>query len=455
MPALVNQTVTIVNKSGKIVSTSKHLVNVFNEAKSAYNERKAEIKAMRKKEGEDNENERRARKQLDALNLEDEEDRRSHVSRRSSRRGSEDGRSRRGSDDGRSRSGRSVRRKPVPGRAGERPPVERGVSDSFYTNDRPRQHQSSRLRNDVTASMLDDEPRLGELQRRHTDGMQLNRRHDSTRPRRRKSADSIDMDLAYGELPPPLPETRREDELELKSKMSYLQRLLDEGNCMQHSVTAIIDNLQKNPDALAAVALTLAEISNIAAKMAPGALATMKGSFPAIVALLASPQFAIAAGVGVGVTIIAFGGYKIIKKIKAKQEEEANLLDAAPQPAVVEDEPEEDQLREISRIEQWRRGIADEQVNSVGTSVDGEFITPVATRTMIEEGRLTEADLLPIEDGAKSEGGKNRKVKSRKAKSTVSSGAKKRKEKEKEPSVLKSLFKGKSEKRREREMAFV
>ncbi|KAF2171469.1 hypothetical protein M409DRAFT_63727 [Zasmidium cellare ATCC 36951] len=461
MPALVNQTVTIVNKSGKIVSTSKHLVNVFNEAKSAYNERKAEIKATRKKEGEDKENERKARKQLDALNLEDEEDRRSHVSRRSSRHGSDDGRSRRGSDDGRSRSGRPVRRKPVPSRVGERPPVDRGISDSFYANDRPRPHQSSRLRNDVTASMLDDEPRLGELQRRHTDGMQLNRRHNDSRTRRRKSADSIDMDLAYGELPPPLPETRREDELELKSKINYLQRLLDEGNCMQHSVTAIIDNLQKNPDALAAVALTLAEISNIAAKMAPGALAAMKTSFPAVIALLASPQFAIAAGVGVGVTIIAFGGYKIIKKIKAKKDlEEANLLEADPSPQQAPaEEGEEDQLREISRIERWRRGIADEQVNSVGTSVDGEFITPVATRTMIEEGRLTEADLLPIDDGRRSEAGKSKKskkVKSRKAGSAVSSsGGGKKREKEKEPSVLRSLFKGKRERKREREMAFV
>ncbi|EME50355.1 hypothetical protein DOTSEDRAFT_69027 [Dothistroma septosporum NZE10] len=450
MPALINQTVTIVNKSGKIVSTSKHLVNVFNEAKSAYNERKAEINATRKKESENKEKERKARKQLEALTLEDDDDRKSQVSRRSSRRGSDDG--------------RSIRRKPVPSQAGTRPPVERGVSDSFYANDRPRHssHRPSPLRKDSGLIYDDeDEPQIGELMRRNTDGMQPKSQRPTT-PRRRASYDDIDMDLAYGELPPPLPESRREDQIELKEKMSYLQRLLDEGNCMQHSVTAIIDNLQKNPDALAAVALTLAEISNIAAKMAPGALTAMKGSFPAIMALLASPQFAIAAGVGVGVTIIAFGGYKIIKKIRANRSEEKLLEAGVPGEAEfgpVEGplEEEEDQLREISRIEMWRRGIADEQINSVGTSVDAEFITPVATRTLIEDGRLTEADLKPLDMRSERS---SRSKKSKKAKSEVSSASKmssKTKAKvKKEPSILRSMFKGRSKmKAREKEVMYV
>jgi hypothetical protein len=119
-------------------------------------------------------------------------------------------------------------------------------------------------------------------------------------------------------------------------------------------------------------------------------------------ALLASPQFAIAAGVAVGVTIIAFGGYKIVKKIQASNRErhdEAMLLvdadGAEQQPA----SPAEslDELRELSSVERWRRGIADEQARSVGTSVDGEFITPLASRTLIEEGKLTEADFKPKE----------------------------------------------------------
>lgn len=179
------------------------------------------------------------------------------------------------------------------------------------------------------------------------------------------------MDLAYGELPPPDPIT---DEAELKGLMSRASMLLDEAHCVQHSVTATIASLQKDPDALAAVALTLAEISNLAAKMAPGALTAMKGSFPAVFALLASPQFMIAAGVGLGVVVVALGGYKIIKKIKARNIE-----------AIEEEEEEEEKMDELleigpefDRIEMWRRGVAITESGSVGTSVDAEFITPEA-----------------------------------------------------------------------------
>ncbi|CAK3956369.1 hypothetical protein AC578_2096 [Lecanosticta acicola] len=446
---MINQTITIVNKSGKIVSTSKHLVNVFNEAKSAYNERKAELKAQRKNEAEAREGERKARKLMERLAVDDDElERRSQASRRSSRRGSEDGRS-------------MVRRKPVPSQAKRsRPPMKRGLSDTFYADDalpRRASHapRPSPLRYGSFASQADD-PRVGELTRRNTDGMM--------KPKRRSSADSIDMDLAYGELPPAGPESKHEDEVELRDKMNYLQLLLDEGNCVQHSVTAMIDNLQKNPDALAAVALTLAEVSNIAAKMAPGALAAMKTSFPAIVALLASPQFMIAAGVGVGVTIIALGGYKIIKKIQARNESREGLIEQGVGPAEIEQEradsplDEDNTLREISKIEQWRRGIADEQANSMGTSIDGEFITPVATRALIEDGRLTEADLKPLDTATVKSSRSHRKSRSKstKAKSEVSSSSSRVKngKSKKAPSVLRSLFKGRSASKKERELEF-
>lgn len=175
------------------------------------------------------------------------------------------------------------------------------------------------------------------------------------------------MDLAYGPVPPPLPVTIEADDAEIKGLVNKVKALLDEANCLQYSVSATIASLQKNPDAMAAVALTLAEISNIATKMAPGVLASMKGSAPAVFALLASPQFMIAGGVAVGVTIVAFGGYKIIKKIRARN--------------AVED-PGMDEMLEIggdvSAIDNWRRGIAEAEEQSVGTSVDGEFITPEA-----------------------------------------------------------------------------
>jgi hypothetical protein len=436
---MVAQVITIVNQSGKVVKSSKHLVNVFKEAKSAYDEKKAEIKAFRRHEQETKERERQAIKQLERLRLEDDDNR----SRASSRHSSRDRR------DGASR----ITRKPVPPPRTERPPVERGYSDSFYVQDMPtapQSHRPSPLRQDSHGSWRDAEPRVGELARRHTTDVARTTFRPST-PKRSSTMDDIDMDLAYGELPPPLPDHNYTDEVELRSKMNGLQRLLDECNCLQHSVTATIDNLQKNPDALAAVALTLAEISNLASKLAPGALATMKGSFPAVIALLASPEFAIAAGVGVGVTIIALGGYKIIKKIKARKDEAARMLEAAPMqpelPAPEESqisEPEMDELREIDRIEVWRRGIADAEADSLGTSVDGEFITPVATRTLIEEGRLTEADL-------KSTTTKRTKHKSRKSRSESGSKTSKAKtktkvseksgKKKKEPSGLRMLFK--------------
>ena len=203
----------------------------------------------------------------------------------------------------------------------------------------------------------------------------------------------IDMDLAYGPIPPPLPLTRQGDEAEFKSLVEKVKRILEEADCLHYTATAMIASLQKNPDAMAAVALTLAELSNIASKMAPGVLTAMKGSAPAVFALLASPQFLIAGGVAVGVTIVALGGYKIIKKIRAK-----NALE----------EPIMDEMLEIggdvSRIDNWRRGIAEVEEHSAGTSVDGEFITPQAaalSRLNINESRPSEIRRKEVGSGSK------------------------------------------------------
>jgi hypothetical protein len=142
---------------------------------------------------------------------------------------------------------------------------------------------------------------------------------------------------------------------------------------------------------MAAVALTLAELSNILAKMSPGFLAMLKTSSPAIFALLASPQFLIAGGVAIGITVVMFGGYKIIKKIQADDaaRKEANRMDEA----MVYDGIE------MGSIESWRRGIADAETASIGTSVDGEFITPEAARQKkerIKERRREERELIPV-----------------------------------------------------------
>jgi hypothetical protein len=167
--------------------------------------------------------------------------------------------------------------------------------------------------------------------------------------------------------------------------------MLEEAHCLQHSATATIEHLQQNPDALAAVALTLAEISNLVRKMAPGALGALAKSFPAAVALLASPQFLIATGLGVGVVAVALGGYKIVKRIQDHRavEKEGRLLEMPV---------------ELDRIELWRRGIADVEADSVGTTVDGEFITPEAGKRLIEEGKIAPEELKAPEESGKEKG---------------------------------------------------
>lgn len=129
---------------------------------------------------------------------------------------------------------------------------------------------------------------------------------------------------------------------------------------------------------MAAVALTLAELSNLLTKMSPSILAALRVSSPAVFALLASPQFLIAGGVAIGVTVVMFGGYKIIKKIQANAEakKEANRMEEA---LVYEGD--------LGSIDVWRRGIAEVEAQSVSTSVDGEFITPEAARQKKERIR--------------------------------------------------------------------
>lgn len=195
---------------------------------------------------------------------------------------------------------------------------------------------------------------------------------------RSKSDAQIDMDLAYGEAHPAAlsryspPEPNVDDQKQLDGLVSRAQWLLEEAHCVQHSATATISHLQKNPDAMAAVALTLAEISNLARKMAPAALSAFKTAAPTIFALLSSPQFLIAAGLGLGVTVVMFGGYKIIKKIQSGNAERGE------EESIRMEEMMELNMEADSRVEMWRRGVADVKAESVGTSVDGEFITPRA-----------------------------------------------------------------------------
>ncbi|KAL8963068.1 MAG: hypothetical protein Q9193_000623 [Seirophora villosa] len=404
--AALGHTIAVVDTSGKVVSTSKHLINVFKEAKAAYRERKAEIVAGRHHELQ----QKKARHALKAHAIDDDD-----LHSRESR--------------GSSRSKRSHRR----------PATNRFYSDSVApssVSSRPSPPPSP-LKLQQDRSSAPSSPRT--LARRHTDIEDIPKSPAISRSG--SSPCAIDMDLAYGEIPPPLEVTRVEEEVELKGLINKVKKILDEAECLQYSATAIISTLQKDPDAMAAVALTLAEISNIASKMAPGALIALKGSAPAVFALLASPQFLIAAGVGVGITVVALGGYKIIKKIKAKHSEEDSGMDELLEIG-----------GDVGRIDNWRRGIAEVQPGSPGTSVEGEFITPQAaalSRLSLNETagpsshrRSTRRSASENESSKGSSEGHSKHSRSRKEKSEKKGekGEKKGEKKEKKPSPLRLMF---------------
>lgn len=258
------------------------------------------------------------------------------------------------------------------------------------------------------------------------------------------AGEDIDMDLAYGDIPPPLPVARIDEEAEMRGLVETVKKLLEEAECLQYTASQTIANLKKNPDAMAAVALTLAEISNLATKLSPGVLMAMKGSAPAVFALLASPQFLIAGGVAVGVTIVAIGGYKVMQKIKAKN-------------AAAKEDQGMDEMLEIgsdvslNRIDHWRRGIAVVEEQSVGTSVDGEFITPTAAAmSRLELSESGREKMARGKDGKKKEK-KDKESKSVSSKDSKSGGKEKKDKKEKEkekkekkPSQLRLMFRGES-----------
>lgn len=259
---------------------------------------------------------------------------------------------------------------------------------------------------------------------------------------KKKKKKEIDMNLAYGNIPPDLasrtdlgPVTKAEEERaaadaelkrqqEARTLMARIDTILDEAEAVQHSATSIIDHLQRKPEAAAAVALMLAELSTLLKTLGPGFLSVVKGGSPAIFALLASPQFLVAVGVTVGVTVVCFGGWKIVKRIKEAKavaaERDANaqafeMQDHQSQQYVPRSSsgqsgfeagsryggaapPSEDDAlvleEELSTIETWRRGIVpseadDEELlaRSIAESADLELITPDAAQSVRDDGR--------------------------------------------------------------------
>ena len=372
MASQLVQMVTVVDKSGKAVNSvssyhhwlekhnsnrdwiqSKHIVGVWKEARAAYKERKAEVVASRVGSPLSPGSPR-------TLGPASPRDDRSHASSRGHR-SHRHGR-RHSHDSERRSSPGSPRTAPVSPSSGYATPLASPLLDRRSST-----------------------PSTPTIKRSFTDkdqSLQLMRPPPPPRSYTTPSTQTIDMDLAYGDLPGSLPLSTRGQEEEVKGLVSTINRLLEEADCLHHSATKTIAMLQKNPDAMAAVALALAELSAVAKKMAPTALANVSRGAPAVFSLLASPQFLIAGGVAVGLTIVAFGGFKVIKKIKAQQAKEDPGMDEMLEVGT-----------DVSRIETWRRGIAEEQASAIESSVDGELITPQAaalSRLNLGESRRSE-----------------------------------------------------------------
>lgn len=404
-----------------MIVQGKHLINIFKDVKEAYNEKKASLQA-------DHQARVRSRSAQLTSQARDREDTRSEASSRHSK-----------------SSRRSHRhRKHRDGDKSSRPPLtvhnlsQIDEEGSVVSSSR-RSRKSASHRGDGSPGedggkykspyLENAAPSKISLVRRHTDfptplefgptETQLTRStvppsyHTYDAPRRNSfpelppRGEHIDMNLAYGPIPhhTSLADPDEVDPEQVAQTMSKLDKLLLEAHCVQHTASAMMSNLQANPEAMAAVALTLAELSSLLTKMSPSIIATLKASSPAIFALLASPQFLIAGGVALGVTVVMFGGFKIIKKIQAGVETK-RISDRLEEPLVFGPRilnPRELEFNpdiELSSIDSWRRGIAEAEAEagSTGTSVDGEFITPAAAKQNQErildksrDGRITEA----------------------------------------------------------------
>ncbi|KAI0835006.1 hypothetical protein F5Y06DRAFT_142245 [Hypoxylon sp. FL0890] len=393
--------VTIVNSSGKVISNGRHLINVLKEAKASYQEKKAALKAERAVKRSETFDVPTIPRYHDEAEYGGWPRRVSHddgasqaTSRRSYRSGYREGSKRRSASQARTElTERNLKTlTEVSSTAPSRPPV---AYHSPYAESAPRDMTLSRptLAHAPTTPIYVDEPLSSVSVPRSVSDPVL-----------REKGKEIDMNLAYGDVPPDLEERvdldpaykAAQKEREALDLIEKIENLLTEAQCLHHTATHIIQHLQGNPDAAAAVALTLAELSAILGKMSPSFLAVLKGGSPAIFALLASPQFLIAAGVTVGVTVVMFGGWKIVKRIQDARAEPAAVAPmafAAHQPGPAEagrpPYPESEISagfdealvleEELSTIETWRRGIVpfgeDEQA-------DLELISPEADRAI-------------------------------------------------------------------------
>ncbi|KAG6061424.1 hypothetical protein E4U17_001787 [Claviceps sp. LM77 group G4] len=436
----LEETVTIVNNSGKIISTGKQLMSIFREAKASYDEKKAEIKALKRAETYDHasglqrkdDHHHRPRTLARHATYEPgrytEYDDRKIPHRQDDRRRSLDmhsetgsRRSHRGShapsrspshsnhDRPRSRSRPALTASNLktlseisstaPSQTPYRPPAQKTYR-SPYAETLPKDSRISWMNlTQCGTAKLSAEPQPDWRQSTIVPRRQSEpefARHDQTYVS--KGADTgkeIDMHLAYGDVPPDLADMvdldpAMADEYQANQLVRRIEGLLDEAHCVQHSATSMIKRLQENPDAAAAVALTLADLSSVIGKMSPAFIGFLKNASPAVFSLLASPQFLIGTGIAVGLTVVMFGGWKIVKRAHEQQQvtRAAAAAAAAHRPALLRSQSEnqasgmiEEALivdDELSSIESWRRGILPPGADNESAEI--ELITPVADR---------------------------------------------------------------------------
>ncbi|POS85310.1 hypothetical protein EPUL_001481 [Erysiphe pulchra] len=361
----------------------KHLVNLFKDAKAAYHDRKNELKEHKFRTVQQNQ------ARLEVRTITSEHTQRSRRSNRSNR-----------SQRQRQRERNDCSRPPLTAQNLSYITESYTSGRSSYNPDQRSNRSASPTQNYSQPSDSITQRNYPPMHRRHTTVVSTvpppyTSRITRSRSNPDLSKDSkIDMNLAYGNLPfDCMSESARDlsSEFELQKMVGKLDNLLLEARCLQHSATAIIAHLQEDPEAMAAVGLTLAELSTIVSKMGPSVLRTLQTASPAIFALLASPQFLIASGVAMGVTVIMFGGFHIIKSIQSNVEYKRGTrkLESAMTYSDVD----------IESIKSWRRGVAESEAFSLYSSADEEYITPEAARHY--RGRIKNLSLADyVKDGS-------------------------------------------------------
>ncbi|KAI8724249.1 hypothetical protein NCS52_00282600 [Fusarium sp. LHS14.1] len=429
MPAL-EQTITIVNNSGKIIKTGKQLYSIFKDAQGTYKEKKAEIKSEKALQRSqsfdphglppqqpryvDDDAHYFAPQQPRCIDDGDRYypprafDQRSQASsRRSGRSRSVTSQSRRPRDDYYDTRSR-------PALTMDNLKTHSEVSSVTPSRAPPRTYQNPYAET-IPMDLALPQSQLARVEMRSVapsaygpgGGAMVQRNRSTGELVKMKPHKEIDMDLAYGNIPPDLADRTDLDpqygnEKEAKALVHRVEGLLTEAKCLHHSATTTMAQLQKDPDSAAAVALSLAELSKLVKKSSPAFLMLLKSGSPAVFSLLSSPHFLIGSSIAVGVTVVCFGGWKIVQRVKEQQAaREALMYEPMDRPAPMRTQSEyaprrapteysagmdealiiEDDLSEVSSIETWRRGIVPFGEDE---TADMELITPLANKENVD-----------------------------------------------------------------------